>query len=136
MKRCPKCGTEKPLAEFGRNARRPDGVQSECRSCRSEYDKQRYQTHGADVRAQRATVEGRRKRQASRHGLTVAQLERLIAKYDGMCWICRVEPGTVVDHCHATKRRRGWLCHGCNAGLGHFRDDPKRLRAAAVYLRG
>lgn len=33
-KRCPACQVEKPVAEFGRNAARPDGLQSVCRACR------------------------------------------------------------------------------------------------------
>ncbi|RSN65349.1 hypothetical protein DMH01_02875 [Amycolatopsis sp. WAC 04182] len=33
-KRCPSCRVEKPVAEFGRNAARPDGLQSVCRACR------------------------------------------------------------------------------------------------------
>jgi peptide methionine sulfoxide reductase MsrB len=40
----------------------------------------------------------------------------------------------VVDHCHTTRRVRGLLCAGCNAAIGHFRDDEATLRAALTYL--
>lgn len=34
-KRCPSCDEVKAAEEFGRNAARPDGLQSVCRACRS-----------------------------------------------------------------------------------------------------
>lgn len=33
-KRCPSCETTKPVSAFGKNAARPDGLQSQCRPCR------------------------------------------------------------------------------------------------------
>lgn len=33
-KRCPGCATTKPVTAFGKNAARPDGLQSLCRACR------------------------------------------------------------------------------------------------------
>jgi hypothetical protein len=45
-----------------------------------------------------------------------------------------------VDHNHAMANMgeaiRSLLCHLCNNGLGNFKDDPVRLRAAAEYIDG
>jgi hypothetical protein len=67
-------------------------------------------------------------------------LEQVAAMRAGGCAICGATEGggrhgqLHIDHCHATGRVRGALCHDCNNGLGRFRDDPALLRAAAAYL--
>ena len=55
------------------------------------------------------------------------------------CAVCRIakpkgKNSWHVDHDHATGKVRGVLCGHCNAGLGHFRDKVKTLRAAIYYL--
>ena len=44
---------------------------------------------------------------------------------------CRPE----LDHCHATGRHRGWLCHACNVMLGQAKDSVDTLARAIVYLQ-
>jgi hypothetical protein len=74
-----------------------------------------------------------------KYGITGDQYEQMLIDQGNRCAICRTEPNGRtwhVDHDHAieTKRPRGILCDNCNRGLGHFGDDPARLRAAADYL--
>lgn len=77
------------------------------------------------------------------YGLTGEQYGAMLADQKGLCAICN-QPETAVfngapkvmhvDHCHKTNRIRALLCGSCNGGLGLFKDDPVRLRAAADYL--
>lgn len=60
----------------------------------------------------------------------------LVANQDGRCAICgeRAQP-LCVDHDHDTGEIRGLLCSSCNIGLGHLRDDARRLLAGVHYLK-
>lgn len=60
----------------------------------------------------------------------------MFERQGGLCGICR-EPmkRPVLDHCHKTMEARGLLCSNCNIGLGQFKDDPKLLERAIVYVR-
>ena len=75
-----------------------------------------------------------------RYGITLEQKRQMLADQLGCCAICATadfgKKGPVVDHNHETGKVRGILCDPCNKGLGHFRDDPARLRAAIEYLEG
>lgn len=56
------------------------------------------------------------------------------------CEICEKVPrGRVtvlgLDHCHETRRFRGWLCDKCNRGLGFFGDDLAGIMRAVRYLK-
>lgn len=67
-------------------------------------------------------------------------LIEFVEGHDGACEIC----GRTADEVHQDGRRlavdhseagvRGLLCHHCNTGIGHFQDDPERLRRAIKYL--
>lgn len=84
------------------------------------------------------TTRGRRQKLLRKYGLTLNGFDQLLASQGDRCAICKTEAprghGWHVDHCHRTGNTRGVLCHSCNVGLGHFGDDPDRLRAAASYL--
>lgn len=72
-----------------------------------------------------------------KYGIGLDSYERLLKIQDGRCAICGdTENGRAlaVDHDHVTGKVRGLLCASCNNGLGRFRDDPGRLKAAARYL--
>lgn len=59
----------------------------------------------------------------------------MVEAQDGKCAVCHEEMGSPrLDHNHATGKPRRLLCNHCNLGLGHFFDNPTRLRAAAEYL--
>lgn len=68
-------------------------------------------------------------------------------RQNGECGICKSSLGAFplddgiqvpssakLDHDHRTGQIRGVLCSQCNLGLGHFGDDPNKLRTAADYL--
>lgn len=70
---------------------------------------------------------------------------RLYDEQEGKCAICGkllgprnakggVPSSAQLDHDRQSGQIRGVLCRGCNLGLGHFKDDPRMLRTAAVYL--
>lgn len=80
-----------------------------------------------------------------KYGIGIAEYTTMFDAQEGRCALCRCEEIRVdhrtkkisrlaVDHCHRTDAIRQLLCHTCNNGLGAFKDDPARLRAAAAYL--
>jgi hypothetical protein len=76
-----------------------------------------------------------------KYGITQEQFDDMRSSQNNACAICGSEEpkgvGTFhVDHCHATQIVRGLLCHHCNLGLGHFKDNPAALRTAATYIEG
>lgn len=74
-----------------------------------------------------------------RFGITIEQWQTLLDAQGGKCKICGTsDPGGKLkwhtDHCHNSNTIRGILCHRCNVGVGHFKDNPELLRRAAEYL--
>jgi hypothetical protein len=84
-------------------------------------------------------IDSRNARLKKKYGLTIADYNKMLGLQNGKCAICCISEskgrgGFHVDHCHTTNKVRGLLCHSCNTGLGHFRDDIEILDAAAKYL--
>ena len=82
-----------------------------------------------------------RKSNIKKYGMTIEGYDAMLAAQDGKCALCGREPYNGsgkklhIDHDHETKIIRGLLCHGCNTGLGSFRDDIMLLSKAVEYLR-
>ena len=141
-KLCPRCSNVKPLEQFGqRRNGKPKGY---CESCESLYQADHAATEdGRDMRRMARSRWNESNHEyflQYRYGITTDDYEEMLAKQGGRCAICGTDaPGGrnkvwSVDHCHSTNRVRGLLCHRCNMGLGYFKDDVERLRAAIAYL--
>lgn len=120
IKLCRRCQRSLPASQFARNSYSPDGLRSECRSCR--------------FKADRAYLLN------ARFQLSVQEYEAMLADQDGRCALCRSEkPGGrwnrfAVDHCHETGLIRGLLCWSCNRALGALGDTPVAIGRAFAYV--
>jgi hypothetical protein len=133
MKRCRKCGDEKPLSDFSPDKKNLDGKKGWCKACMREQIKmirlKNPEKYSIEY-SRRANLKSRLKG----YGLTLEDYDHL--SKDG-CHICggQEKLNFALDHCHKSGKFRGLLCRWCNNGLGHFKDDPKLLERAIAYLR-
>lgn len=115
---CRTCHQEKPVDEFHRQTRSPDGRQESCVSCNKRQAREReWQKKGLRI--------------------TYGQYERMVAAQGGGCAICGRKPegrDLNVDHDPQTGVVRGLLCGACDAGLDAFGNDAGRLARAGSYI--
>jgi len=117
-----------PIEQFHRRAASSDGYASRCRSCEQEY-------HRTHYKSRQAKVVHRRSKLKMNYNITIEDFDRMYKEQGGACAICgAIHVKLVVDHNHATGLVRRLLCHGCNHGLGRFKDDPVLLARAIDYL--
>lgn len=108
---------------------------------------QEYVAHGLCVKCypqtrreqQKASLrKSRFKASLRKYELTSVQYQAIFDSQGGLCGICAGElvgrEYFCLDHDHKTNKPRGLLCTNCNAGIGMFKDEPKRLIRAAEYL--
>ena len=116
-KRCSRCKTIKPIEAFHLNRSRSMGRACTCKEC---------------------------------HNYHLAIIRRLHSEHqvsDGhLCPICwrsadqvttpssRTKTPWRLDHDNESELFGGFLCDGCNTGLGKFGESPERLMNAMVYL--
>lgn len=160
--RCNVCKESKPVENF-QPAIVKKGC-GECRPCKylrkRKYEKSNPERFNAQVRARRLRrnpeelkqinrksraklialdKDYQRKLNLKRYGLTIEQYDQILKEQGGGCAICRAKENGVgrllyVDHCHGSGRVRGILCHNCNSGIGHFKDDPALMLKAIQYI--
>jgi hypothetical protein len=127
-KTCRVCNNERSPDQFYKNEH-----SSRCKAC--EQSRKRYE------RRVRSHGEIDRRRWLKRnYGITPEQFASMEAGQGGKCAICGaggfVKKGKLcVDHNHDTMKIRGLLCHSCNMGIGHFKDDISLLENAIKYLK-
>jgi hypothetical protein len=148
---CPNCFQVKPLSEFYRKTRSYCKVCTQSTKLWSIRSKKSGLPHSPRIRDYRIP-EPKPDRKANARALSryhhsgwvPDRLDLYWRLQGGACAICSARlinggsgRGTLAaDHedTPSGKKQRGLLCHGCNQGLGHFRDEPDLLRHAAAYL--
>lgn len=124
MKLCTKCGENKSLEEFSKNARRKDGRQVWCKKCAHARRAEWARENPSKITAYR---------RLDKYGLTPEQYQNLLNEQNGLCAICSADLSSVtphIDHDHATGRVRGVLCQFCNIMIGWYEQirDHERVQ--------
>lgn len=139
-KYCSRCKRRRPVADFGRSRSRLDGLQTYCRSCFSEYDRERKKKNPRRV----SHEQHREKCLRSKYGITTEDYSRLFAEQSGVCAICGgTESGNPygvleVEHDHDTGTVRGLVCHPCNNAIMWYEQwltNPHRKQVIAYLKR-
>lgn len=136
------CGTHyKRFMTWGSTDHRPVPKTRLCRHCRRRLTGEKFSMGDRiclDCHPEyRQEQNARRLSRASGVRMSAAKLR---VSQQGRCAICGVLEAEAsrgrfhLDHDHDSMAVRGLLCGNCNTGLGHFKDDPSRLRAAIKYL--
>jgi hypothetical protein len=137
-KTCKTCNQTKKLEEFHLRRDGKSGTRSSCKQCMRKQHLDRYHNRGGkELQAKRSF-----KNNLKKYGLTEEEYNNLLSKQDNKCAICssvqshrtNTSYNLFVDHCHKTNRVRGLLCHHCNVGIGHFKDNKELLQKAIDYL--
>ena len=78
----------------------------------------------------------RKKKQKERAAIKKKFKDLKPPKFGKPCELCEkpVDANWQLDHCHETGNFRGWLCKGCNTGLGLLGDTVSDLKKAVEYL--
>jgi transcription elongation factor Elf1 len=119
---CPKCNKEKHVSCFTfREPKVGKAYRTECKEC--ENKKQAIRTQLMRENPKPIDPEYRCP--------ICNKTEEVLKEYDR--WNDRSV--WVLDHSHVNNTFRGWICNGCNIGLGRFNDNVNLLEEAIKYLQ-
>lgn len=163
IKKCYKCRELKDIADFGRDRRRKDLLNVNCRLCINSYytkmskeekevlnhKKKNYYYKNRD-RLLKSKVDKYKDyeykdfrkdaRLKSYFGINLDIYKTMLSEQNNVCAICRQSCKTgrdlAVDHCHSTGKVRGLLCCKCNNGVGSFNDNIEIMKRAIKYIDG
>lgn len=107
-KQCKVCKEVKPIVGFHIQCYKKDNIPSYSKVCKSCKEKQRQ---------------------------TRDTLKAIASPMPDRCDCCGAEEALLLDHCHKTLKFRGWICNGCNVGIGHLGDTVEGLNNAVEYLK-
>ncbi len=151
-KTCTRCKEEKEISFFGKAPRNISGLASHCKKCVSKANVANSKKPENKEKGRVKSQEYRKNNPESfklgvkmssykKQGIIITK-EEYQRKYDeqrGHCAICDCHRSTQkkdlsLDHCHTTKKIRGFLCDNCNTALGKFKDNTLLLSKAITYL--
>lgn len=128
LKRCSRCGRDKPLDQFNVRVSVSKGVVAKawCNEC--ETPAQVYQ---------RDPIQRKEYQTLKRYGINLTNVEAMGAAQGWLCYLCDADITNAyyIDHNHATGKLRKLLCLNCNVALGQFKDSIPVLQRAIEYLR-
>jgi hypothetical protein len=145
MRTCGRCKQSLSLDQFRFKNKEKTLYQGYCIECNKAKNKEHYrdnkQRYKDKARAYEVSCGGR---QALRHHISPERLAEMYARFNGMCWNCKLLPAIFVDHDHSCCNDknnyscglcvRGLLCRKCNTGLGLLGDSIEGLMQALEYL--
>jgi len=117
MKKCSKCGIQKPLSEFYKDNSRKDKHQTKCKPCHENV---------------------KFKSKVGAYGISVTKFYEILDEQNHKCCICEEDLITKkhrhIDHDHKTGKVRGILCHHCNTAIGLFKENVNIMKQAIDYI--
>lgn len=137
---CSTCKVSKPKSQFSKSAL--ERGRGSCLGCSRKAVRKSYYKHHQDrIRKSREYRKnnpdaGRNAKFQYKYGISLDKYNELLKSQNGCCAICNENSLRYldVDHSHSTKAVRGLLCRQCNLGIGSFKDDPRLLHRAVLYL--
>ena len=92
--------------------------------------------HRKWARANRGKINANQLRHV--YGIEPEDKKNVYKAQRGLCAVCRIKfdiNDLCVDHDARSGIVRGLLCHGCNRGLGLFKENKVNIRKAVEYLK-